>query len=137
MDHTCTCNDSTSFEYKTHSPETEIVANLLKLENSWNHIKWTYFVAGINYLEPLCIARWSTMDWNQFRRSIVCYILEMILQIKYYSEEYFEYAGKKNWKYSSNFFFNPLCNNFKDRCSLSVLCALCLEVILLAIVEIL
>ena len=28
--HTCTCNNLTSFEYKTHSQETEIVVNLLK-----------------------------------------------------------------------------------------------------------
>ena len=30
MDHTCTCNDSTTFEYKTHLPETQIVVSLLK-----------------------------------------------------------------------------------------------------------
>ena len=29
-DHTCTCNNLTSFEDKTHPPETEIVVNLLK-----------------------------------------------------------------------------------------------------------
>ena len=29
MNHTCTCDDLTSFEYKTYSPETEIVVNLL------------------------------------------------------------------------------------------------------------
>ena len=56
MNHTCTCNDSTSFEYKSHPPETEIVVNLLKVawKNSWNHIKWNYFMAGFSYLEPLC-----------------------------------------------------------------------------------
>jgi hypothetical protein len=34
--------------------ETDV--NLLKFawKNSWNHIKWTYFVAGFDYLEPLC-----------------------------------------------------------------------------------
>ena len=49
MDHTCTYDNLTSFEYKTHHRETEIVVNLLKVasKNSWNHIKWTYFVADL------------------------------------------------------------------------------------------
>ena len=43
-DHTCACNELTSFWYKTHPPETEIVVNLQKFawKNSWNPIKWTY-----------------------------------------------------------------------------------------------
>ena len=43
-------------KYKPHPLETEIVANLLKFawKNLWNHIKWTYLVAGFHYLEPLC-----------------------------------------------------------------------------------
>ena len=55
MDHTYACNSLTNFEYKTHPPETEIDVNLQKFvwKNSWNHIKWTYFVAGSNYVEPL------------------------------------------------------------------------------------
>jgi hypothetical protein len=31
MNNTCTCNDLSSFEHKTHSKETEINVNLLKL----------------------------------------------------------------------------------------------------------
>jgi hypothetical protein len=60
-DHTSTSNNLTSFVYKTHLPETEIVVNLLKfaLKNSWNHMKRTYFVAGFNYLELLCGLPWT------------------------------------------------------------------------------
>ena len=56
MDHTCTCNNLTSFKCKTHPRETETVVNLLKFnwKNLWNHIKWNYFMAGFKYLEPQC-----------------------------------------------------------------------------------
>ena len=41
MNYTCTYNNLTSFEFKTHSQETEIVVNLIKFgwKNSSNHIK--------------------------------------------------------------------------------------------------
>ena len=56
MDHTYACNSLTYFEYKTHLPETEIDVILLisAWKNSWNHIKWTHFMAGFRRLEPLC-----------------------------------------------------------------------------------
>ena len=46
--HTYACNSFDKFWVWNSSPDTEIGVNLLKFawKNSWNRIKWTYFVAG-------------------------------------------------------------------------------------------
>ena len=61
--HTCACNSLTNFELKTYPLDTEKYVNLLKFDwkNSWNQIKWTYFVVGFSYLELLWLAL-STHD---------------------------------------------------------------------------
>ena len=60
--HTFACNSLTNFEYKTQTRKKYV--NLLKIDwkNSWNQIKWTYFVAGFSYLESLCTSAVSFLS---------------------------------------------------------------------------
>ena len=56
-DHTCACNDLTSFEYEVHTMTGNgSYVNLKKLawQNSWNHIKWITFSASFSHMKPLC-----------------------------------------------------------------------------------
>ena len=43
-DHTCACNNSTSFECEVQAPGNKSYINLQKLawKNSWKHFEWTY-----------------------------------------------------------------------------------------------
>ena len=55
-DHTCACNDLTSFVCELQPTKNGSYVNLQKLtwKNSWNHIWWIFFRRVLDRLGPLC-----------------------------------------------------------------------------------
>ena len=112
MNHTCTCNDLTSFEYKTHSPETEIC-----LEEHVKSHQVNSFLAGFSYLEPLCsglssaASKWFiVMEHLLFSKrvsnGICCYLLPKCTSCYFL----INYSGKRLYETSLQVFFCDLLN---------------------------
>ena len=80
-DHTCACNGLTSFECEAHATRNGSYVNLQNLawKNSWNHLVWTYFLAGFWHLEPLCAVVCSSLP-------VLAWIHALALQPKLQAE---------------------------------------------------
>jgi hypothetical protein len=67
-DHNCACNDLTNFECEAQATGNGSCEIFQKLEwkISWNHLGWTYFLAGFRCLEPLCAGFAAAQTWENF-----------------------------------------------------------------------
>ena len=81
-DHTCACNNLTSFECESQAPGNGSYVNfqILPWKNSWKHLGRNYVLADFWHLEPLCgsgrqqsCCSKERLRWSQLLCPFFCY----------------------------------------------------------------